>query len=427
MNLIRKIWTNLLSLPAWQLAAVIFATSFILRLAFVLSLHTYRDLERYELERTAISLATEGVYGNPYALPTGPTAHVSPGYPLILAAIFRLFGTGIPGEIVKQALACAVTSAQYALIPLAAEVLGLGRSVGLLAAIVCVVFPAKPLVQMDGDWETPYTALFLILLSIAATRAWSAHAQSLRSALQRGFLWGLALLFASVLLPLLFCYIIAGGWFQRHSLPQHIKLAAVELAIAFLCLSPWIIRNYIVLGQPIVTRSNLGLELRVSNNDYATPDQRENYIKGVYSRYHPLQNRAEAEKVKELGEVAYNRLAQQEANAWITSHPRQYADLTLGRVWKFWFYNDPTSRIKTIFLDLTGFLGLIGALYLLVTKPLPGTAVALILLLYPAPSYLIHVGLRQRYPIDWLLTLLAVFASFLLWTRIAGLWQDRKL
>lgn len=72
---------------------LVFAVAFVVRIVMIIVFHPYRDLTRYELERTAISLATTGVYGNPYAIPTGPTAHVSPGYTLILAGLFKLFGT----------------------------------------------------------------------------------------------------------------------------------------------------------------------------------------------------------------------------------------------------------------------------------------------------------------------------------------------
>ena len=90
---------------AVRLAVLVFAVAFAVRVTGVIGSRQYRNMERYELERTAISFAQTGVYGNPYALPTGPSAHVSPGYTLILAAIFKLFGTGSTGELVKQILA----------------------------------------------------------------------------------------------------------------------------------------------------------------------------------------------------------------------------------------------------------------------------------------------------------------------------------
>ena len=411
MNNINKIWARL-DVPLWQLCLAVFLISFAIRIALIFVFHTYRDLGRYELERTALSLAFKGVYGNPYAIPTGPTAHVSPGYTLILAAIFRIFGTGVPAEIVKEVLATFVTSLQYALIPVVAAAFFLGRWTGLIAGLVCAIYPAKFLVQTDGDWETPYTALFLILVCVYAINLWTDEPLTLREGMKSGLLWGIALLFASVLLPIFMAFVATGCWFRRNRLPAALRFSAVQICIVFLCLSPWMIRNYFALGSPIATRSNLGLELHVSNNDEASADQLENYKHGVYDRYHPLQNRAEAEKVRRLGEVRYNREAQQETDIWIENHPARFAALTLGRVEKFWFYTDKTSVPKTIFLDVTGFLGLLGAAYLLWTNLQAGTAVVLILLLYPAPSYLIHVGLRQRYPIDWLLVLLSTFLFF---------------
>lgn len=412
MTFIENIWTRLRSMQPLHLTLALFVLSLALRLAFVLVFHTYRNLDRYELERTALSIARQGIYGNPYAIPTGPTAHVSPGYTVILAGIFRLFGSGTSGEIVKQALACAISSAGYALVPLAAGALRLSRTVGVVASLVCIAFPAKPLVQMDGDWETPYTGLFISLCLLLAVIFWRATSPSLRAAALRGVTWGLALLFASVLLPVFVSFQVAGAWFHRKQIGTYLRPIAVEVVIALGCLSPWIIRNLVVLGKPIATRSNLGIELRVSNNDEAVADQRENYIRGVYALYHPLLNAGEAAKVRDQGEVAYNSAAQKKTEAWIKNHPKRFAELTASRIWSFWFYNDPTSRLKTLFLALTGALGLAGAILLFRRSIVSGVGAGLILLLYPAPNYLIHVGLRQRYPIDWLLVLLSVFIIY---------------
>ena len=45
----------------------------------------------------AITLLKEGMIGNPYGFPTGPTAHVSPLNVLWLATAYWLFGIGSPG------------------------------------------------------------------------------------------------------------------------------------------------------------------------------------------------------------------------------------------------------------------------------------------------------------------------------------------
>src|SRR5206468_3443481 len=79
------------------------------------------SLSRYELERTAISLSRTGVFGNPYAIPTGPTAHVSPGYTILLAVIFDLFWESTTGEIIKELVSTTVTSFDFALLPFTAD------------------------------------------------------------------------------------------------------------------------------------------------------------------------------------------------------------------------------------------------------------------------------------------------------------------
>ncbi|MFL6415532.1 MAG: hypothetical protein ACJ74Y_07670 [Bryobacteraceae bacterium] len=410
MKQIDRILTLSTSLTLWNGGVLIFVLGLVVRLAFIFVAHPYRDLSRYELERTAMSLSRTGVYGNPYALPTGPTAHVSPGYTIILAGVFHLFGEGTGGEIVKEILAAAVTSFGFALLPFAADRLLGNAGFGTLAGLICALFPWKPMVQIDGDWETPYTALFLTILVPITIQLWKGRKLTWRKALLHGVVWGCGLLFASVLLPLLPVLILIGLIFvRRKSLVSYIRFASIELAIVAICLVPWIIRNERALGAPIVTRSNLGLELRVSNNDDATADQRANLLLGVYDKYHPLQNKGEAKRVRQLGEVNYNRWADAQAREWISSHPKRFISLTLGRIKDFWLYPDP-SRLKAIFGDVTAVLGFAGLFLLWRQDKMNGAVATAVLLVYSAPSYLIHVGARQRFPVDWLLILLSVAA-----------------
>src|SRR5215813_1500460 len=73
---------------------VIFLLAFVLRMAIILALGLYKYPYRYEMHRIAMSLVNSGVYGNPFPTPTGPSAHYSPGFTLLLSAIYSLFGTG---------------------------------------------------------------------------------------------------------------------------------------------------------------------------------------------------------------------------------------------------------------------------------------------------------------------------------------------
>lgn len=408
MKTIERWWQSLSNVHSFKLGAVIFLTAFLVRLAFILVFHPYQDLARYELERTAISLAQTGVYGNPYAVPTGPTAHVSPGYTLILAALFRAFGTGYRAEIIKELLASGVSSLVCALLPFAAKGLAIDSRAGMLAGFVLALYPATPLVQTDGDWEAPYTAVALIVIAVMTVQLWNLRRLTARTALLYGASWGIALLFVSVLWPMFLVFVMFGFYFCRDAgLRNYVRFAALEVLMVALFLSPWAIRNYYALGSPIITRSNLGLELRVSNNDLASPDQRINSINGVYDKYHPLQNVREAIKVRNLGEVAYNKEAGQEAKEWIRTHPRHFFELCLGRARCFWLYSDRRSPMKTLFLNATVLLGFAGLITIFRSVPVTGAVLLLILLMYPLPNYFIHVGVRQEYPIEWLMTLLS--------------------
>ncbi len=389
---------------------IIFVIALLVRLTFLFVFHTYRDLSRVELERTAISLVTRGVYGNPYAIPTGPTAHVAPGYTLILAAIFKIFGMGIPGEIVKRLLATLVSCLLWALLPAVADRFGIARSAGIIAGLIGAIYPARPLVEIEGDWETPYTALALVLIAVLSVSLWRKRELSLQRAAWHGLLWGVSLLFVPALLDIFIVFIAVGYLFCREAGPRrYLLFAAVEVLVAVACLLPWIIRNERALGSPIVTRTNLGIELNISNNDDASPDQRVNFLHGLFEKYHPLLSKSEAAKVRDLGEVEYNKLASAKAKQWMRDHPQRFFELCLGRLRCYWFYYDPTSLAKTAILALTTLLGFAGFCYLLREDVVLSAVLGLILLLYPLPNYLVHVGLRQEYPLHWLLTLLGVY------------------
>jgi hypothetical protein len=66
---------------------------------------------------------------------------------------------------------------------------------------------------------------------------------------------------------LLMAAFVAGGRFQPRAF---LRYTAAALAMASICLMPWIWRNHRQLGAPIIARSNFELELQLSNNDLAS-------------------------------------------------------------------------------------------------------------------------------------------------------------
>jgi hypothetical protein len=404
MQRLLKLWT----LPLRRQCQLIFVLGLVARVGLVLATHQYRDLERYELQRTSYSMATTGLFGNPYAIETGPTAHVSPGYPLILAGIYRVFGAGERGELVKEMLASAVSAAAWAMVPLAASILGMPPIVGFFAALLGAGLPLKLSVETKGDWEAPYAALAVMSTTCVTVLLWRRRSFTTSEAVRSGAAWGVGLWFVSALLPAFLLFALA-GCFQGLS-RRYVKFLVIQGIVVALMLAPWVIRNQIELGSPIVTRSNFGLELRLSNNDMAGPLERDNYLKGVYHVYHPLQSVEQAERVKALGEPKFNREATAEALAWAEDHPAQFVKLTAQRIFYFWFQPVPRQIGKTVWLALIGVMGFVG-LFLFARRDLWGALpLGLFMLVLPLPNYLVHVGLRHRYPLDWICSLLAVYA-----------------
>jgi hypothetical protein len=402
--------TRLNTLSEKQVFLIVFFVAFVVRIVGVVASHQLANTERYELERMAVSLAKTGVYGNPYALPTGPSAHVSPGYTLILAALFKLWGTGPTGELAKQLFACVVTAFQSALILPVARALIFDFRAGLLAALFSALIPIKFGTETMGDWEAPYTAIALMMVSVLTLRVYQKNF-TFRDATVTGLVWGISVLFNSILVLIFCASVFLGFAFSGRRLRDYLRFCSVECLIVAACLAPWAIRNYIELGAPIFTRSNVGLELRLSNNDAANADEHMNYSSGVYRTYHPLQNPREAVKVRQLGEVEYNKEAQREALAWIRSHPKKFVALTVERARLFWFYTSSSlgflQKSKYYALSLIHLLGLVELVLLLSRKTISAVVLLVILVLYPIPNYFIHFGPRYSYPIDWILSLLA--------------------
>src|ERR1700693_6309535 len=95
---------------------IIFAVSSVIRIVKVLAAPRPPGTHLSEMENIAKSLALHGTFADPYILPTGPTAHTAPGYPILLGLIFLLFGTGAAGETMSRIASAIGSSIQYALL-----------------------------------------------------------------------------------------------------------------------------------------------------------------------------------------------------------------------------------------------------------------------------------------------------------------------
>lgn len=388
--------------------------AFAVRLAIVLGFGLHQEPMRAELQLTAMSLATTGVYGDPYSLPTGPSAHAAPLYTLVVAAVFFLFGTENGGELALYVVNIALASLVYAMLPKMAQELGLGRLTGIAAGLFGAAVPFHFLNEARAG-DAPLGALALMAILTLSIRTWKAKGFQLRRALLSGCVWGLSLLLLPALLPVGIGIAVASALLVRRPWPA--AHMAVVLVIAGLFLLPWTLRNHLVLGSAIWFRSNFGIELRLAYNEWAKPDIDSNRAGGSFDRFHPFVSQQAAADVQREGEVAYSRRLQAEAIAWIREHPREAARLTALRAIYFWFPKT-LKPAQTILLSVLSLLAFIG-LFLMRRRAIPAFPALLVLwTTFPPLYFLLQSAVRYRYPINWTLLLAAAFAARVLTIRL---------
>jgi hypothetical protein len=390
----------------------IFAASSVIRIVKVLAAPRPPGTHLSEMENIARSLALHGTFADPYLLPTGPTAHTAPGYPILLGFIFMLFGVGAAGEVASRIASAIVASLQYALLPRVGAALGLPRLTGAVAGLLAALAPYKGYVEGSRDSvDQPYIALALVLLFLYTCKSWSTPDETV-SPVARGMWWGLA----SLLSPILGFVFGAILLYEIVVLRRHAGLAAL-LAVFAVIQAPWAIRNWVDFHAFVPTRSNFGLELRVSNRPESYALMEDNVSHGVMRRFHPGLNEDEARKVAAEGEMAYTRSQMADARAEIRRDPARFLRLTGERFWRFWLA--PSRRFKTTAASTAiTLLGLLGLCLLPVNS---GTRLTwLILLTYPLVYYFIQVDARYTYPLGWIFLTPAVHVVMLAAQRLMG-------
>lgn len=381
------------------ICAALFAAALTLRIAIIFATGMNHDLYFYELERTAFCLATRGVYGNPFMIDTGPTAHVVPAYTLLLAAIFKLFGYTVTAETVKEILAATVASVRCGLLPWLAVRMGLNRPAALIAGILSVAWIGPLETELKGGWESPYTALFLLILT-ARHFIHPVSKQTTGQAMITGVLWGVLFLLNPATVLVLLAFLIVDlfrtrRWFWRN--------AIIVAGTIFVVLLPWGLRNQGALGSFILTRSNFGLELYLAYHPGAAWNNLAN-VRGE-DGVHPINNPQEALRVRELGEVAYNREKLDLALDWIRTEPAEAAHLAFLHFVRFWFPPGRTVAYTALLWVLT-LIALVG--YVLLWRQARDLAIhfGALLMSFPLMYYVVSWSSRYRDPIEWVMLLL---------------------
>ncbi|HJU74870.1 MAG TPA: glycosyltransferase family 39 protein [Gemmatimonadaceae bacterium] len=361
----------------------------------------------------AYSLSRGEGFANPYGGPTGPTAHVAPFTPLLLALFIKVFGGNTDTAwLASRLVACAIISLHAALLPLIAERAGIGRRAGVVAGALAAI-PLFLWLETNGRFETPYVVLATTLL-VSLTAVWLDPKHSRRDTRDWALLglgWGVGVLLTPTLLPVLLALLVVGA-LPSLSAGRRLTIThgVAALVGAMLVFVPYSVERSLALRAPLLVRSNFGLELFISNNDAAHPRFLDNMAdSAVMHRYHPLLRRSEAIKVMNMGEGAYHAMLRRQAVDWIADHPGAFLRLTSARFVQFWL---PTANhpVKTVFLALLTVFG-IGWFGRHVRRGDPHVVAARLwltaIVAFSLLHYAIQADIRYRYPVQGLFLLAA--------------------
>ncbi|HTT65730.1 MAG TPA: glycosyltransferase family 39 protein [Bryobacteraceae bacterium] len=365
----------------------------------------------YETGRIARSLAGGLGYSSPLVVESGPTAWMTPLFPLILAGVFKLFGImSFKSFLIITAMDCAF-SALTAWVIWAIARRAFNSASAVTAGWIWTLLPSAVFYPVAWVWDTSLSALIFALIMLASMRL----LESERVAAWAGYgaLWGIgAMINASIVSTLPFLL----GWDAkalRARSGRWLKLTVVALLLFAVVIAPWFIRNYAVFHRLILFRSNFGLELWLGNN---------NDNPGIWAWWlHPNDDDKERRLYVGLGEIAYMNLKQKEAVAWIRQHPAGFVEQTFRRFVDNWtgFDEPATSLANRPFYVIVGMslevlfplLALPGVLLAYRRRSTYAFPFGSAIFFFPVVYYITHTSLRYRHPIDPVLCVLAGFSA----------------
>ncbi len=370
----------------------------------------------WEMARIARALVTGYGYADPFNGHTGPTAWVTPAYPLLIAGVFKLFGvyTGLSAWVLLAGN-CVLNACMVRTTWEIAERC-FNWSVARWSAWMWALYPAAMQYAVRWIWEMTLTAFLFSWVLVLALRMRGigepelppGAGQTTRRWAVFGLLWGLIALSnpeVCIMLPVMGLWVLAGAGFQwRRGIPR----AALAAAICLALIAPWSWRNWQAFHHWVPLRGNFGAELYLGNGPGAV---------GLLMEYnHPGESSGQLRQYREMGEVRYVKMRGDLAKEVIRADWPRFWALTAKRFYYFWFSvphpSDDAPLVeygRSLNFQFTSIAGLLG-LALALRRRVPAAGLfAWCFALLPLLYYFVTVHARFRHPLEPLIAILAVY------------------
>lgn len=194
--------------------------------------------------------------GYRYSAEEPPTAKRTPGYPVFIASVFKLFGRNFNAVRVAQ---CILEVISTYLVFTIGVLLFRNYSVGILASLAYALYPPAVISTTYIMSEALYTFLLLAFV-ITCLLGMKSRRYALFAA--SGMFFGAATLTRPGALPLPIALLIVAVVWKR-DLWKGFLLLAMAFSLTML---PWVLRNQRDMGKPIVTSTLVGGNLYKGNH-----------------------------------------------------------------------------------------------------------------------------------------------------------------
>jgi len=202
-----------------------------------------------EYRTIALNLLEHGTFSIAPASEHNPDMLRTPLYPFFLAGTYLVDDSGFTAILLQQILLALMGVLLFLLL----RHFGVSHTISLVLTALYLLEPQQWLYSLQTMTET--LSSFFLLCAIAAVFLGEKIAPS-RRAMVMGICVGLALLTKPTIL-ILTPFLLALLWRIELKWKENLRIIMIALAVSVLVISPWLVRNYLLVGTPELSSSHV--------------------------------------------------------------------------------------------------------------------------------------------------------------------------